>query len=370
MVGGVAGLVVVAGGGVLALTADGREAAAGQETRLATAEVRRGDVVDTETVDGSLTYSGVREVWAGASGVVTWAPEQGATVQRGETLLRVAGKPVTLMYGGGPMYRTLGVGDSGKDVRQLENNLRALGHGGMTVDGEFTAATEAAVREWQDGRGLAETGTVGPEHVVFLGGAALVREVKAPEGKRAVQGQPVLTVAGTRRVVQVDLDADKQDLAKEGAAVEVELPGGKTVTGKITEVGRVAQSSGSGQDEKTTVDVEISLGDAETGRLDEAPVRVALESERRTDVLSVPVEALLALREGGFGVEVVDGAGRRLVPVEAGARALRTFDPPTHNPGRGCVYRIGGNPVLVDYAHNPAAVAAMGALVERHWGTG
>ncbi|TDE17957.1 cyanophycin synthetase, partial [Actinomadura sp. 6K520] len=42
----------------------------------------------------------------------------------------------------------------------------------------------------------------------------------------------------------------------------------------------------------------------------------------------------------------------------------------THNPGRGCVYRIGGNPVLVDYAHNPAAVAAMGALVERHWGTG
>ncbi|MGP4023397.1 peptidoglycan-binding protein [Actinomadura sp. 3N407] len=319
VVGGVAGLVVVAGGGVLAWTVDGDEGEAGQGVRPATAVVTRGDLVDTETVDGKLTYDGVREVWAGASGVVTWAPGQGATVERGGTLLRVAGRPVTLMYGGSPMYRTLGNGDSGKDVRQLEQNLRALGYGGMTVDKEFTGATEAAVREWQDDRGLEETGTVGPDQVVFLGGAVLVREVEAPEGKRIAGGQPVLTVAGTRRVVHVDLDADKQDLAEKGAEVAVELPGGRTVKGKITEVGRVAETSGSGQEKKTTVDVDISLGDAETGRLDEAPVSVELESERRKDVLSVPVEALLALREGGFGVEVVDGTGRRLVPVDVGA---------------------------------------------------
>ncbi|TDC73108.1 peptidoglycan-binding protein [Actinomadura sp. 7K507] len=315
--GGVAGLVV--GGGVLAWSADGEEAEAGQEARLATAVVSRGDLVDTETVDGKLTYDGVRTVWAGASGVVTWAPKQGATVKRGGVLLRVAGEPVTLMYGDSPMYRTLGRGDSGKDVRQLERNLRALGHGGMTVDKEFTGATEAAVREWQDDRGLEETGTVGADQVVFLGGAVLVRDVKAPEGKRVGQGQPVLTVASTRRVVHVDLDADKQDLAREGAEVSVLLPGGKAVDGKISEVGAVAKSSGSGQDEETTVDVGISLGGAGTGRLDEAPVSVELERERRKDVLSVPVEALLALREGGFGVEVVEGAGRRLVPVDVGA---------------------------------------------------
>ncbi|MFG2089655.1 peptidoglycan-binding protein [Spirillospora sp. NPDC048824] len=319
VVGGVAGLVVAGGGGALAWTADGDEAEAGQEVRPATAEVSRGDLVDTETVDGKLTYDGVREVWTGASGVVTWTPEQGATVKRGGTLLRVAGRPVTLMYGGSPMYRTLGNGASGKDVRQLEQNLRALGYGGMTVDTEFTGATEAAVKKWQDDRGLEESGAVGPDQVVFLGGAVLVREVTAPEGKRIAGGQPVLTVAGTRRIVHVDLDADKQDLAEEGAGVVVELPGGRSVKGEITEVGKVAESSGSGQEKKTTVDVEISLGDAGTGRLDEAPVSVELESERRKDVLSVPVEALLALREGGFGVEVVDGTRRRLVPVDAGA---------------------------------------------------
>jgi peptidoglycan hydrolase-like protein with peptidoglycan-binding domain len=318
-VGGVTALVVVGGGGALAWTMDGSEAAGAHEARLTTAAVTRGDLVDTETVDGKLTYDDAREVWTGASGVVTWAPEQGRTVKRGGTLLKVAGKPVTLMYGGSPMYRALKSGDSGPDVRQLEENLKALGYGGMTVDDEFTGATETAVREWQDDRGLDETGRVDASQVVFASGAVRVREVKAPEGKRTAQGQPVLTVAGTARVVHVDLDADKQDLAEKGAAVSVELPGGKTVKGKIIDVGDVAESTGTGQDKTTTVDVDISLGRAETGRLDEAPVTVELESERRENVLSVPVEALLALREGGFGVEVVDAAGRRLVPVKAGA---------------------------------------------------
>ncbi|MES9541669.1 peptidoglycan-binding protein [Actinomadura sp. NPDC000600] len=315
--GGVAVAAVVAVGGAAVWSRDGSEAQ-GAQAPLATAVVSRGDLVDTEKVDGKLTYDGVRDVWTGASGVVTWVPAEGATVGRGETLLSVAGKPVTLMYGGRPMYRTLRSGSSGKDVRQLEENLRALGYGGLTVDEEFTGATEAAVEEWQDDRGLNETGTVDPGQVVFLSGAVRVREVKAPEGKRAVQGQPVLTVAGTKRVVHVDLDADKQDLAKKGAGVTVELPGGATVKGKISKVGGVAETTGSGQDQKTTVGVDISLGNAKTGRLDEAPVSVELESERREGVLSVPVEALLALREGGFGVEVADGS-RRLLPVKVGA---------------------------------------------------
>lgn len=193
------------------------------------------------------------------------APEQGETVKRGGTLLKVAGRPVTLMYGASPMYRTLKAGDSGKDVRQLEQNLRALGYGGMTVDDEFTAATEAAVKEWQDDRELRKTGTVDAGQVVFLDGAVRVREVKAPEGKRAVRGQPVLTVAGTRRVVHVD-----QDLAKEGAKVSVELPGGTTVKGTIIEVGSVAESTGRGRRRRPR-----SASTSRSGRRDRTPGRGA-----------------------------------------------------------------------------------------------
>ncbi|MGI5208404.1 peptidoglycan-binding domain-containing protein [Spirillospora sp. CA-108201] len=185
------GVVVVAGvvGGVLVWGRDGSQAQ-GARAPLATAVVSRGDLVDTEKVDGKLTYGDVRDVWGGASGVVTWAPEAGATVRRGRTLFSVAGKPVTLMYGGRPMYRTLREGVSGRDVRQLEENLRALGYGGVTVDGEFTGATEAAVEEWQDDRGLEETGRVDPGQVVFLGGAVRVRESGRPRGSGSPRASP------------------------------------------------------------------------------------------------------------------------------------------------------------------------------------
>ncbi|TDB86881.1 cyanophycin synthetase [Actinomadura sp. KC216] len=96
--------------------------------------------------------------------------------------------------------------------------------------------------------------------------------------------------------------------------------------------------------------------------------------DRRTRILPA---GEVAGSFGGDAVHVVANAlaaaaaARALdVPVDVVARALRTFDPHLRNPGRGCVYRVGANPVLVDYAHNPAAVTAMGAFVERRWGGG
>ncbi|MEV4007860.1 cyanophycin synthetase [Actinomadura sp. NPDC049753] len=94
--------------------------------------------------------------------------------------------------------------------------------------------------------------------------------------------------------------------------------------------------------------------------------------DRRTPILPA---AEVAGSFGGHARHVIANAlaaaaaARALgVPVEVVARALRSFDPHTRNPGRGCVYQVGANPVLVDYAHNPAAVGAMGAFVARRWG--
>jgi hypothetical protein len=55
--------------------------------------------------------------------------------------------------------------------------------------------------------------------------------------------------------------------------------------------------------------------------LDAAPVDVQLTRDAATGVLAVPVRALLALAEGGYALEVVDGATTRLVGVETGAFA-------------------------------------------------
>ncbi|TDD81787.1 cyanophycin synthetase [Actinomadura darangshiensis] len=106
----------------------------------------------------------------------------------------------------------------------------------------------------------------------------------------------------------------------------------------------------------------------EHGRLTEA------RGDTRTPIL--PAEEVAGSFGGHAGHVIADAlaasaAARALgVPVDVLARALRSFDPHTRNPGRGCVYQVGSNPVLVDYAHNPAAVSAMGAFVERRWGAG
>ncbi|WP_019629748.1 peptidoglycan-binding protein [Actinomadura atramentaria] len=318
---GAAALAAVAGAAAAVPLLRGGDPAASRAAAAApppTAEVTRGDVVDTESVDGKLTYSGSRNV-AAAPGTVTWTPKEGATVARGRPLLRVDDRPLVLMYGATPFYRTLrrGVPD-GKDVRQLEANLQALGYGSdLTVDEEFTAATAAAVKEWQDDAGLPATGAVAPGQVVFLPAAVRVGTLRVAKGDRTGQG-PAMTVTGTRPIVHVDLDAAKQRLARAGAPVTVELPGGGTAKGRIASVGRVAETTGRGDDKSSTVDVDIRLTGKPPRGLDAAPVSVALESARAKDVLSVPVEALLGLSEGGFGVEVVSGAARRIVPVTPG----------------------------------------------------
>ncbi|WP_433135679.1 cyanophycin synthetase [Actinomadura nitritigenes] len=106
----------------------------------------------------------------------------------------------------------------------------------------------------------------------------------------------------------------------------------------------------------------------ENGRLTEA------RGGRRTPVL--PVEEVAGAFGGRAGHVVANAlaalaAARALgVPLDVAAEALRTFEPHTRNPGRGCVYQVGDNPVLVDYAHNPAAVTAIGEFARARWGGG
>jgi peptidoglycan hydrolase-like protein with peptidoglycan-binding domain len=324
-------LMVGAGGVVLFLAGGGDRPGTPAKAASATADITRGDLVDTTSVDGILTYAGERRLAGQAPGTVTSLPAEGRVIEQGDALYRVNRRPVVLMYGRLPLYRTLrqGMAD-GPDVRQLERALASLGRGGaMTVDEHFSPATARSVRAWQRDNGLAGTGSVDTSQVVFWPSAVRVTGAKVRVGDRVGAGRQILAVTGTRRVVHVDLDAGDQGLAREGAAVTVELPGGVTVRGKITSVGTVARkkdtagasAGASEQGPEATIDVDIALAaSATTGRLDQAPVTVTLRNDRRENVLSVPIEALLALREGGYGVEVVGAGGtRRIATVTTGA---------------------------------------------------
>ena len=66
-----------------------------------------------------------------------------------------------------------------------------------------------------------------------------------------------------------------------------------------------------GEDADQTVELVVSLDQPKaTGSLDQAPVDASITTEVRKGVLAVPVNALLALAEGGYAVEV-ERDGRR-----------------------------------------------------------
>jgi hypothetical protein len=155
---------------------------------------------------------------------------------------------------------------------------------------------------------------------VFLPWAARVKQVSASVGAQAAPGGAVYAVTSNRHQVTVDLDVSQQGYVKAGDRVQVTLPDGRRIKGRISEVGRVAETQGSGQEQTTTVPVTVALDNPGAGgRLDQAPVEVYVTTQTRRGVLAVPVTALLALREGGYAVETVDAAGQHhLVAVRLG----------------------------------------------------
>jgi peptidoglycan hydrolase-like protein with peptidoglycan-binding domain len=327
-------LVLVAAGAGLAIAGgDGDQAAAETASpATATAQIERQDLVETNTVDGTLGYSRVRTVVNRWPGTVTWTPTAGAVVKVNRPLYEVDGRRVYLLDGSYPAYRELTPGLTGNDVRQLERNLRRLGFDRdrqMSVDGTWDAGTTAAVRSWQRSKGIAETGVIEWGRVVFQPGRRRVATITARAGSPAASGgpageqspAPLMTTTSTRRIVTVDLETTQFALARKGARVRVEMPDGTNVAGTITRVGRIATRKPAGaedDDPPATIKLTIRIKRSPGVGLDQAPVDVDLEKRRARDVLTIPVTALLAREGGSFAVEVRDGDRRRIVRVKTG----------------------------------------------------
>ena len=326
---GAVGLALVAGVAAVAATSSSQGDGGATSEPTATAAIERRDLVERETVDGTLGYADERAVPNRRSGTVTWLPSRGAVVRANARLYEVDGEAVYLLDGRVPAYRALAPGTDGDDVRALERNLDALGfdpYGAMTVDGDWDAGTTAAVERWQDAHGLQQTGTIELGRVVFAPGARRVAELgvdvgasAGADGASAAAGEEFMTTTSTRKIVTVDLETTKGSVARRGARVTVELPSGDIAHGRITHVASTAdvQTNADGSSEPPTIALQIALR-GRAPAIDQAPVSVQLERDRARDVLAVPVTALLARQGGRFAVEVVEGARRRTVPVTTG----------------------------------------------------
>jgi peptidoglycan hydrolase-like protein with peptidoglycan-binding domain len=278
-----------------------------------TAQVQRETLVDWVTIDGQLGFGPAQPIASAAAGTVTWLAQPGAVVGRGQPLLRVDDQPVVLLFGRIPMYRSLQAGIKGADVVQFETNLKALGYTGFTPDQEFSASTTAAVKRWQADLGLPETGVVAAGQVVYTPGAVRVAQQLVRLG--AASPADVLSATGTTKVIEASVQSAEAAWATRGAKVAIALPDGTTVDGAV----RSAEETPPADGHPASVKIVIGVADQKTfGRLDRGTVTVRHAVQKRENVLTVPIAALLALAEGGYGLEVVDGGKPTVVAVQVG----------------------------------------------------
>ncbi|MBO0747259.1 MAG: HlyD family efflux transporter periplasmic adaptor subunit [Acidimicrobiaceae bacterium] len=305
-------------------------------TSLAT--VTRQDISSQTQVNATLGYAGTYTAVNQVQGTYTFLPKTGEVVSQGEVLYGVNGKPVVLLYGSTPAYRSLSEGTStspvtGADVAELNADLVALGYATSAEipagTATYTYWTQVGVEKLQAAHGFSQTGTLTLGEVLFLPTAARITTVTPSPGSPAQVGENLLTASSPARQVSIALDASQQSEVKVGDKVTITLPNNDDTPGVVSSVGTVATTpsgngggSGSPSDSGSgpTVTVLVNPTDpAATGSWDQAPVEVSVTTDSVSNALVVPVDALVALSSGGYAVEVVGAGGvHHLVPVSLG----------------------------------------------------
>jgi peptidoglycan hydrolase-like protein with peptidoglycan-binding domain len=159
-VGVIAIVAVVALGAGVALSrfvvspAELAAAARPPEAGPVTAPIERRVIQNTVTTRADVAYADAVDVKVDTTGlsgpaVVTGrVPEVGSTLEAGSVALEVAGRPLLVLPGALPAYRSLRAGLSGPDVLQLKAALAGLGiDPGDTTSDAYDSATAAAVGE-------------------------------------------------------------------------------------------------------------------------------------------------------------------------------------------------------------------------------
>ena len=136
----------------------------------------------------------------------------GDRIEAGSLLGEIAGRPVFIIEGASPIYRTISPGDTGSDVDQLQRNLIGLGMlDGVT--GVFDADTQAAVRALYESHGyapmVADTDLDSANDSHKLAQIAVADAKKALKSAGEVSALAVTTVAADLSSAQTDLATAK-----------------------------------------------------------------------------------------------------------------------------------------------------------------
>ncbi|WP_433610038.1 peptidoglycan-binding protein [Prescottella agglutinans] len=291
--------------------------------KLTTVPVTTGDLVQEVAANGTLQYADEQPVLSGPAGTVTELPSPEKVVRPGMALYWIDARPVILLRGDTPAWRTFEFGMTNcEDVRQLEENLAAFGLFGGGVDTQFTTKTADGIRAWQKSLGLEPTGVLAHTSILFSPIDLRVGTLSGRLGARVEPGTEILKATSTVKVVTVDLKLSDQNLTKPGASVTVILPDGKKVPGKVLAVGTPTEKPASDANAAPAIGIPVAVDLSDRAAASEfvrASVTVRFPASTDRGVLTVPVDALVATGPDSFAVEVPEGEGTTKIPVTLGS---------------------------------------------------
>jgi len=249
------------------------------------------------------------------SGVVTGLPAVGSVIGQGQTLFEVDGEPTILLYGSVPEWRTLDSGASpGADIQELQKNLNQLGYDDgypLVENGVYSSSTSYAVQRFLSAKGLTPATQLTYGAVLYAPGPLYVSGLAVGLGATVSGGSQILAVTTTERTVTGSYSGFGLALGQRANVSPASGPADPT--GTVSSL--VAQNSNGSSQEAVTVTLAGSPV-LPTGEI-AAQVSVLTQSVKNT--LAVPVQALVALVEGGYALEVPTLGGREhLIAVHVG----------------------------------------------------
>ncbi|MET4225962.1 peptidoglycan hydrolase-like protein with peptidoglycan-binding domain [Oerskovia enterophila] len=297
LVAGVAVLSLLAGILVSRLIVSPAQAAADAEAPAAgliTVPVETKVIANDVTLRGDVKYDDAVQVKVetadlGGPAVVTGqVPTVGAELGQVSVALEVSGRPVVVLPGDLPAYRTLRVGVSGPDVSQLKASLAAVGIDPGKVDSNvYDASTAAAVDKLYAAVGYPSPAS---DEEARAGVESATQGVKDAEANLdATQGALAAAKGGATDVEK--LQADNAVRAAERALATAEAEGGD-VAGAQDEL-RLARAQRAEVDKPKDVAEQSAAVTTAKRQLEDA--KKALSEARSATLTALPASEVLFL---------------------------------------------------------------------------
>jgi peptidoglycan hydrolase-like protein with peptidoglycan-binding domain len=197
-----------------------------------TAPVEQKELVKNVTIRGTVSAERIISVFAPTNVervVVAKLKPTGETIQAGEVLAEVSGRPIIALSGDTAAYRDVNPGTSGKDVTQLQNALAALGLYSGDIDGVFGYWTQDALSTLYKNAGFDPPTTAdqnpGEADSIIAAQSSVTAAQRAVEDARSADHPDPTAVQRANE----DLTAAQSALNRLNAQTGVRLPLGEVV---------------------------------------------------------------------------------------------------------------------------------------------